>query len=193
MRAGGSFYVYALKDPRSNPAKPFYIGKGTGARAWEHLLDVDTTKKGTRIREILNDGQKPIVAKLVENLTENEALLVESELIAAFGTEAQGGLLANTVVPTSVRAYVRRSELIVPAGTVEKAQIAVGLLKDSVFELALANESGITNSDAVHALGLHSDYAGGSKDYLTWSILGLLMREGKIKRVEKKKHKAQVR
>ena len=27
-----SYYVYALKDPRSNPAKIFYIGKGTGSR-----------------------------------------------------------------------------------------------------------------------------------------------------------------
>ena len=31
------------------------------------------------------------------------------------------------------------------------------------------------------------------KDYLPWSLLGLLMREGKMKRVEKKKHKAVVR
>jgi len=193
MRAGGSFYVYALKDPRSNPARPFYIGKGTGVRAWDHLLDIDNTRKGIRIQSILDDGQKPIVFKLVEGLTENEALVIESELISAFGTEAKDGLLTNTVIPTGVKGASKRSELIVPSGAVEKAQIAVSLLKDSIFELALANEEGITNSDAVHALGLHSDYAGGSKDYLSWSILGLLMRDGKLKRVEKKKHKAQVR
>ena len=31
-------------------------------------------------------------------------------------------------------------------------------------------------------LGLHSDYAGGNKDFLSWSLLGLLMKEGKLKR-----------
>lgn len=34
----GAFYVYTLKDPRSSPAKPFYVGKGVGTRAWDHLL-----------------------------------------------------------------------------------------------------------------------------------------------------------
>jgi uncharacterized protein len=42
----GAFYVYALKDPRTSPAKPFYIGKGVGTRAWDHLLRPDETAKG---------------------------------------------------------------------------------------------------------------------------------------------------
>src|SRR5690606_31261756 len=46
------YYVYALKDPRTSPARPFYIGKGTGNRAWEHTLRVDQTRKGKRIAEI---------------------------------------------------------------------------------------------------------------------------------------------
>jgi hypothetical protein len=33
-----SYYVYALKDPRTSPAKPFYIGKGKGTRAYDHLI-----------------------------------------------------------------------------------------------------------------------------------------------------------
>jgi hypothetical protein len=48
----GAFYVYALKDPRTSPAKPFYIGKGVGTRAWDHLLTPDDTAKGKRIAEI---------------------------------------------------------------------------------------------------------------------------------------------
>jgi hypothetical protein len=193
MSGARSYYVYALKDPRSSPARPFYIGKGTGMRAWEHEINIDGTRKGKRIQVIVDAGHKPVVTKLVEGLTQNEALLIESELIAAFGTETKGGLLTNSVIPLGEKRNSAKDKLIVPSGVVERAQIGVALLKESVLELAVANEEGVTNSDIVHALGLHSDYSGGSKDYLSWSILGLLMREGKIKRVEKKKHKAQVR
>jgi hypothetical protein len=49
---GRSYYVYALKDTRCNPAKAFYIGKGTGIRAWEHDLAADNTRKGKRIKAL---------------------------------------------------------------------------------------------------------------------------------------------
>ena len=29
----GTYYVYSLKDTSINPARPFYIAKGTGTRA----------------------------------------------------------------------------------------------------------------------------------------------------------------
>jgi len=48
--------------------------------------------------------------------------------------------------------------------------------------LARANPKGITNSDTASILGLRSDYGGGSKDYLSYSVLGLLMRAGLLKR-----------
>jgi hypothetical protein len=39
-----------------------------------------------------------------------------------------------------------------------------------------------------------NNYGGGSKDYLSWSLLGLLMQEGKLKRDDTVgKHVAQVR
>ena len=44
-----AYYVYALKDPRRSPAMPFYTGKGTGIRAWEHVIKADDTRKGQRI------------------------------------------------------------------------------------------------------------------------------------------------
>jgi hypothetical protein len=94
------------------------------------------------------------------------------------------------------KAETRRGSLTVPLGAPEKAQLGLELLKDAVFELARANERGVSNSDVCHALGLHSNYAGGSKDYLSWSVLGLLMMEGRLKRVnvgQRGFHQAQVR
>jgi hypothetical protein len=188
-----SYYVYALKDIRSSPAKPFYIGKGTGIRAWEHDLSIDSSAKGERIKAIHEAGLEVLVSKLVEQITELDALRIEAELISAFGTEATGGILTNSVIPRLSPSKRRLRNLVMPSGIAEKAQLGLSMLKDAVLELSIANFDGVTNSDVAHSLGLQSDYLGGSKDYLSWSILGLLMREGRLKRVEKKRHKAQVR
>ena len=181
--------IYALKDPRSSPARAFYIGKGTGVRAWEHTLKVDSTRKGRRIAEIRAAGKEVLTTVLAGELTEANALKLEAELIASFGTEDSGGLLTNSVVPSGTSVRLRKG-VTVPTGAVEKAQVGLDLLKSSVLELAQANPDGITNSDAAKTLGLQSDYAGGSKDYLSWSLLGLLMREGKLVRGEARKHRA---
>ena len=68
--------------------------------------------------------------------------------------------------------------------------MGLDLIKSAIMELAKANLSGIKNSDAAKYLGLESNYGGGSKDYLSYSILGLLMKEGRVERNEKKKHVA---
>lgn len=52
MMATNFFYVYALKDPRKSPALPFYIGKGAGSRAYDHLVIPDNTRKYAKIKEI---------------------------------------------------------------------------------------------------------------------------------------------
>src|SRR4029077_18083281 len=96
------FYVYALKDPRTSPALPFYIGKGAGSRAFDHLVTPDTTPKWARIKEITDAGRKTMVDILVEDLTLQHATRLEAELIAAFGTEISGGILTNSVVPSGI-------------------------------------------------------------------------------------------
>lgn len=175
------FYIYALKDPRVSPAKPFYIGKGTGSRAYDHLVRPDATRKYARIKEISDAGLTPLQVILADDLTESQALKLEAELIAAFGTEDTGGLLTNSVVPSGIGGK-KRSGIVVPQGTVEKAQIGLELLKSAILELARANRDGVTNADAASLLGLRSDYRGCQKDYLSYSVLGLLLREGKIQR-----------
>jgi len=175
------FYVYAIKDPQSKQPKPFYVRKGTGSRAYDHLVSPDSTRKYKRIKEILDAGKKPIIDILVDDLTEAQALKIEAELIAAFGTEETSGLLTNAVVPSGLGGK-KRDHIAVPQGTVERAQLGLEFLKSAILQLVKANPGGITNSDAASLLGLRSDYNGKQKDYLSYSVLGLLIREGKVER-----------
>ncbi|TCN90133.1 GIY-YIG nuclease family protein [Shewanella fodinae] len=187
--AQNPFYVYALKDPRQKPAKPFYIGKGTGNRAWEHQNEISDSEKSGVIQEIHDAGFKVLHTVISDNLTEEQALKIEAELISAFGIRSQGGLLTNRVRPNPDN-ISKKVKVNIPEGCYEKAQMGLDFIKSAVMELAKANPSGIKNSDAAKYLGLQSDYGGGSKDYLSYSILGILMKEGRMVRNEKKKHVA---
>lgn len=93
------YYVYQLKDPRTNEV--FYIGKGKGERILSHLrsakidsaIDKDSEKL-TIIRRILETGQKPVHEIIRHGLTEEEALLIESVLINYLGLHK----LSNSVL-----------------------------------------------------------------------------------------------
>jgi len=101
-----TYYVYFLKDPREKPAKVSYIGKGTGSRATDHLKKVDETRKGKYIQGILDSGYYPIISKIIEKLSEEQALQIELEMITSFGTIENGGTLYNTVIPKSIKRKV---------------------------------------------------------------------------------------
>lgn len=181
------FYVYALKDPRTKPAKAFYIGKGTGNRAWEHQANIDDSDKGQTIQAIIDSGLQVIHTVMSDNLTEAQSLKLEAELIAAFGTKDHGGILTNKVRPNP-NTINKKIKINIPDGCYEKAQMGLELIKSAIMEMAKANKKGISNSDAAKYLGLQSDYGGGSKDYLSYSVLGLLMKDGKLIRTDNRKH-----
>ena len=77
------YYVYELRDPSGNDV--FYVGKGTGTRARQHIGDAlnsdINTAKLQRIREIHNRNQEVIIIIIGRYKTEEEAFAVESTLI----------------------------------------------------------------------------------------------------------------
>lgn len=104
------FYVYAHVDPKAGRLKtppyqfngmPFYIGKGTGQRAYDLKRNEG---HGAELRRLLSLGvqSQEIVQVVAENLSESEALCLESKLIYFFGTRFDGrvnGLLVNLTRP----------------------------------------------------------------------------------------------
>ena len=91
-------YVYLYIDPITDEL--FYIGKGVGNRAFQHLSETNESEKVARIQEIRRQGKEPRIEILRYGLTETEAALVEASVIDLLGTE----LLTN-----KVRGYHSRS------------------------------------------------------------------------------------
>ena len=95
------FYVYALLDPRDS--KPFYIGKGTGARIDAHEREAQRgvrSRKCDRIRQIEADGKKVVKVVLDRFEVEADAYDYEAQEIERIGL----GNLTN-VVPGGVGGY----------------------------------------------------------------------------------------
>lgn len=67
----------------------------------------------------------------------------------------------------------------------ESAQAGLEQIKDAVLAYLGQHSEGSTNADVANALGLQSDFEGVQAGYLSWSILGLLVNEKKV-RYEKK-------
>ncbi len=168
------YYVYALLDPREKLARPFYVGKGLGNRNSSHLVEVDSSPKGRRIQEIREAGEEPVSQIMISGLSDGQAYLLEAQLIGAFGTESTGGILTNQVIPGGEH-RTSRVQVTIPWGAQERAAAGRELLCDAVLDLVKCNPQGVTNADVASVLALRSDHQGGAKDYLTYSIIGILL------------------
>lgn len=97
---GTGFYVYVLLDPRKPGEfrygkwkfdhEPFYVGKGKGLRAYDHLLEhnlksVPNRHKKNKIAAIVKAGLEPIVLLKKRNLDEASAFEQEARLIHTIG------------------------------------------------------------------------------------------------------------
>lgn len=67
-----------------------------------------------------------------------------------------------------------------------RAQEGLNVLKLAIVNLLKVHPDGLRNSEITKLLGLQSDQMGKNKDYLSWSILGLLMMEDVIVKKDKK-------
>lgn len=95
-------YVYGYFDPNTNAL--FYVGKGTNHRDYSHLKpslwgDPNNTCNPFlyyKIQGLMNSGHPPIVKRLHENLSEDDAYRIEYDIINANGRRfVDGGTLFN--------------------------------------------------------------------------------------------------
>ncbi len=107
------FYTYIYLDPRKKGPytygeytfdyEPFYVGKGHEYQYLKHLKEAQNNKtiKGNKhkfykIQKILKEGLKPIILKVENNLTEQQAFDLEIYLIWAIGrSDLKLGTLTN--------------------------------------------------------------------------------------------------
>lgn len=88
------FYVYLYLDPERN-AEPIYVGKGCGRRYKHHLTRTDKHPLTHRLRKMLSNNVEPII-EVFDGFTEEEALVIESQIIAEIGRKNLGsGSLLN--------------------------------------------------------------------------------------------------
>ena len=64
----------------------------------------------------------------------------------------------------------------------EQAQQGLELMKEAILGILAQKSDGLRNAEIAELLGIRSDYQGEQKDYLSWSVLGLLLNEGKVVR-----------
>ena len=76
-------YVYLYIDPASGDV--FYVGKGKGNRAFDHLDDRSESEKCDRIMAIRKTGCEPQIELLAHGLDENAALQLEAAAIDLIG------------------------------------------------------------------------------------------------------------
>jgi len=113
MEKENNYYVYVYLDTRKEgnynygkynfKYKPFYIGKGKNNRYLKHLyeneFDTENTFKYRVIKKIRESGKNIIINKIEENLSEENAYILETKLISLIGRRCNNtGCLTNILI-----------------------------------------------------------------------------------------------
>lgn len=61
----------------------------------------------------------------------------------------------------------------------DRAQFALKELEETIVQF-VAQTPGVRNIEIVRALGLESSYQGKQKNYLSWSLVGRLLADGRL-------------
>lgn len=64
------------------------------------------------------------------------------------------------------------------------AQKELELIEEAILRLLEHNPQGLRNVQIANSLGLRSDFLGGHRNYLTYSVLGILLEKGNVVRDE---------
>jgi hypothetical protein len=63
----------------------------------------------------------------------------------------------------------------------EKAAKGLELIKESVLDYLDQRPKGASHAEIVRDLALESDYEGKQRNYLSWSVVGLLLGENRVR------------
>lgn len=89
-----TFYTYIYRDP-SRDMEPFYVGKGTKKRAYDHVRRTDHHPMTYRLNLMKSNNVKPDI-EIIQAINEDHAFFLESCLIKMFGRrDAKTGTLLN--------------------------------------------------------------------------------------------------
>ena len=78
---------------------------------------------------------------------------------------------------------MRAGRNFVPAKS--KAGMGLALIKEAILDNLEGRRDGPRNADLAHDLGLESDHEGQQRDYLTYSVLGLLLKERRVEKIRR--------
>ena len=119
------YYVYVYLDPRkkgeynygeySFDYEPFYVGKGKKSRYLRHLKTSEWNPlKNNKINKIKNDGYDPIIIKISSNLSNEDAICLEIEVIKLIGkiTTKTGSLTNISDGGESYTGYKHKQEYL---------------------------------------------------------------------------------
>lgn len=166
------YYVYIYLDPRKKGTfiyddlefdyEPFYVGKGKGPRYLRHLKSKTNQIKVNKIKSIINDNYEPLIIKYKENLTNEESLELEIELIEKIGRYIRkSGPLTNFLKGGQNPVYYKHKKDYIES--LYKPVIKYDLIGNVLAEYESVQEAGIKND--MHPQTVSSICTGSIKIY----------------------------